>query len=120
MPQLETAGRFDQEDVIGNQRGFEPGYNRFFIDKVGNSFGPRGASLHKSGELIAEAEPPTVAAIDTVGAGDAFTAALVVALVEGQEPINALRFACAAGAAAATRAGAQPSLPTRAEVETLL
>jgi ribokinase len=31
-----------------------------------------------------------------------------------------LRFACAAGAAAATRAGAQPSLPTREEVETLL
>jgi len=31
-----------------------------------------------------------------------------------------LRFACAAGAAAATRAGAQPSLPTRAEVEVLL
>ncbi len=87
---------------------------------IATTFGARGASLHKSGELIAEAEPPTVAAVDTVGAGDAFTAALTVALVEGQEPQAALRFACAAGAAAATRAGAQPSLPTRPEVEALL
>jgi ribokinase len=47
-------------------------------------------------------------------------AALTVALVEGQEPPEALRFACAAGAAAAMRAGAQPSLPTRAEVDALL
>ena len=70
--------------------------------------------------LIAEAVPPAVTAVDTVGAGDAFTAALTVALVEGQEPLDALRFACAAGAAAATRPGAQPSLPTREEVEALL
>ena len=59
-------------------------------------------------------------AVDTVGAGDTFTAALTVALVEGQAPQAALQFACAAGAAAATRAGAQPSLPTREEVEWLL
>ena len=70
--------------------------------------------------MIAEAEPPEVRAVDTVGSGDAFTAALTFAFVEGQEPAAALRFACAAGAAAATRAGAQPSLPTRAEVEALL
>ncbi|NCF25644.1 MAG: ribokinase [Gammaproteobacteria bacterium] len=87
---------------------------------IATTFGARGASLHRSGVLIAEAEPPAVTAVDTVGAGDAFTAALTVALVEGQEPSDALQFACAAGAAAATRAGAQPSLPTRPEVEALL
>ena len=54
------------------------------------------------------------------GAGDTFTAALTVAIVEGQEPAEALRFACAAGAAAATKAGAQPSLPFRNDVEKLL
>jgi ribokinase len=84
------------------------------------TYGSRGASLRKGGALIAEAVSPVVTAVDTVGAGDAFTAALTVALVEGDEPLKALRFACAAGAAAATRAGAQPSLPTREEVESLL
>ncbi len=87
---------------------------------VATTYGSRGASLRRGGELIAEAGPPAVTAVDTVGAGDAFTAALTVALVEGMAPPDALRFACAAGAAAATRAGAQPSLPTRAEVESLL
>ncbi len=87
---------------------------------VATTYGARGASLRKQGALIAEAEPPEVRAVDTVGSGDAFTAALTFAFVEGQEPAAALRFACAAGAAAATRAGAQPSLPTRAEVEALL
>jgi len=87
---------------------------------VATTYGSRGASLSKDGAVIAEAAPPAVTAVDTVGAGDAFTAALTVALVEGQEPLDALRFACSAGAAAATRAGAQPSLPTRAEVEALL
>ena len=87
---------------------------------VATTFGARGASLRKAGAVIAEAVPPAITAVDTVGAGDAFTAALTVALVEGQEPLDALRFACAAGAAAATRPGAQPSLPTRAEVEALL
>jgi ribokinase len=87
---------------------------------VATTYGANGASLRKGGTVIAEAQPPRVEAVDTVGAGDAFTAALTVALVEGQEPDAALRFACAAGAAAATRAGAQPSLPTREEVETLL
>ena len=87
---------------------------------VATTYGSRGASLRKDGALIAEAVPPAVTAVDTVGAGDAFTAALTVALVEGAEPVEALRFACAAGAAAATHAGAQPSLPTRDEVEALL
>jgi len=58
-----------------------------------------------------------VTAVDTTGAGDTFTAALTVALVEGQEPAEALRFACAAGAAATTKMGAQSSLPGRDEVE---
>ena len=87
---------------------------------VATTFGSRGASLRKGSRVIAEAEPPAVTAVDTVGAGDAFTAALTVALVEGQEPSDALRFACAAGAVAATRAGAQPSLPVRPEVESFL
>jgi len=74
------------------------------------------ATLECDGQIIAEARPPSVVAVDTTGAGDTFTAALTVALVEGQEPNKALRFACAAGAAAATTMGAQPSLPDRESV----
>ena len=74
------------------------------------------ATLEQDGVVIAEARPPVVEAIDATGAGDTFTAALTVALVEGQPPQDALEFACAAGAAATTRMGAQPSLPMRHEV----
>jgi ribokinase len=71
------------------------------------------ATLERDGEIIAEATPPAVVAVDTTGAGDTFTAALVVAMVEGQDIDAALGFACAAGAMATTRMGAQPSLPFR-------
>lgn len=82
--------------------------------------GGEGAVLIRNGETVASAIPPAVAVVDTVGAGDTFVAALAVALLEGQAPQAALRFACAAGACAVTRPGAQPSLPTRAEVDPLL
>jgi ribokinase len=74
------------------------------------------ATLEQDGVVIAEARPPAVEAIDATGAGDTFTAAFTVALVEGQPPQDALEFACAAGAAATTKMGAQPSLPMRHEV----
>ena len=72
------------------------------------------------GNEIARARPPHVAALDGTAAGDAFTAGLVVSLREGREPDEALRRACAAGALAASRFGAQPSLPTAAEVDAIL
>jgi ribokinase len=75
------------------------------------------ATLQRDGETIVECVPPAVDAVDATGAGDAFTAALTVALVEGQSPADALRFACAAGAVAATRIGAQPALPNRNEIQ---
>ena len=58
--------------------------------------------------------------VDTVGAGDCFSGCLAVALAEGKPPRDAVRFACAAAAISTTRLGAQPSLPTRAEIETFL
>jgi ribokinase len=74
------------------------------------------ATLEHDGQVIAEAKPPFVRAVDTTGAGDTFTAALTQALVEGQAPAEALRFACAAGAVATMKKGAQPSLPSRESV----
>ena len=82
--------------------------------------GARGAEMYHRGVKMAWSTPPEVVAVDATGAGDAFVGAITVALLDGMEPKAALDFACAAGALAATRAGAQPSLPTREEVEALL
>ena len=58
--------------------------------------------------------------VDTTGAGDCFTAAYGVALLEGKEGSEALRFASAAGSICVRRRGAMPSMPSREEVEELL
>jgi ribokinase len=84
---------------------------------VATTRGSGVATLQRDGEIIAEATPPAVVAIDTTGAGDTFTAALVVAMVEGQDVQAALDFACAAGAASTMRMGAQPSLPFRESLQ---
>jgi ribokinase len=64
-------------------------------------------------------EPPSIRAADSTGAGDAFCAALAVALAEGKAMPEAVGFACAAGAHAATVSGAEPGLPTLAQVMAL-
>lgn len=64
--------------------------------------------------------PFRVDAVDSVGAGDAYCGALAVALAEGRNLAAAARFASAAGAMSTTRPGAAASLPTRAEIESLL
>ncbi|MCC8180552.1 MAG: ribokinase [Planctomycetes bacterium] len=60
---------------------------------------------------------PVIRAVDTTAAGDSFCGALAVALVEGKSTAEAIRFATAAGALCATKAGAMPSLPRRVEIE---
>ncbi|MDQ3066125.1 MAG: ribokinase [Actinomycetota bacterium] len=87
---------------------------------VALTLGAEGAVLLEDGEEIARAEPPQVDAIDGTAAGDAFTACLLVSLLEGRDRDEALRRACAAGAIAASRFGAQPSLPTTAEIDAIL
>ncbi|MGB9687640.1 ribokinase [Thermogutta sp.] len=59
-------------------------------------------------------------AVDTTGAGDAFNGALAAALAEGREWTESLRWASAAAAISVTRAGAQPSMPSRQEIEEFL
>jgi len=84
------------------------------------TLGPEGAVLFENGEEVARAVPPRVEAVDGTAAGDAFTACLVVSLLEGRARNEALQRACAAGALAASRFGAQTSLPTAEEVDALL
>ena len=87
---------------------------------LATTYGADGAVLKKAGKVLAEARPPKIDAVDATGAGDTFTAALTVAIVEGQDAPTALQFACAAGAASATKVGAQPSLPSRKDVDALM
>ena len=87
---------------------------------VAVTYGAEGAALFQNGEEVARATPPRVTAVDGTAAGDSFAACLVVSLLEGRPRDEALHRACAAGAIAASRPGAQPSLPTAAEVEAIL
>lgn len=101
--------------------------NRLELEALGErsglvclTLGSEGAILLEDGSEVARAEPPAVEAVDGTAAGDAFTACLVVSLLEGRPRDDALRRACAAGALAASRFGAQTSLPTAEEVDALL
>lgn len=102
--------------------------NRYELEAIGArphhltavTLGAEGAILYEGDAEVARAAPPPITAIDGTAAGDAFCACLVVALLEERDREDALRRACAAGAIAASRFGAQPSLPTAAEVDEIL
>jgi ribokinase len=101
--------------------------NRYELDSLPETpqllaltLGEEGAVLIEGGAEVARAAAPRVEAVDGTGAGDAFTACLVVSLLEERDREEALRRACTAGALAASRAGAQPSLPTADEVDAML
>jgi ribokinase len=101
--------------------------NRYELEAIGHfkglaalTLGAEGAILLEAGREVARASPPPVEAVDGTAAGDAFTACLLVSMLEGRPREEALRRACAAGAIAASRPGAQPSLPIAAEVDEIL
>jgi ribokinase len=87
---------------------------------VALTLGAEGAVLLRGGREICRERPPPVEAVDGTAAGDAFTACLLVSFLEGRPEEEALRRACAAGAIAASRFGAQPSLPVAAEIDEIL
>ncbi len=101
--------------------------NRYELEGIGRfdgfvalTLGAEGAVLLEGEQEVARAVPPTIEAVDGTAAGDAFAACLLVSLLEGRERGEALVRACAAGALAASRPGAQPSLPTAGEVDGIL
>ncbi|WP_395728479.1 ribokinase [Nakamurella sp.] len=79
------------------------------------TLGAAGARYRGPGGATARAAPPPVTAVDTTGAGDAFTGALAVAWCRGDDPAAALRWACAAGALATTVSGA--AAPMAADID---
>jgi len=82
--------------------------------------------LGESGALVATGESVEhvpgyqISPVDTTAAGDAFTAALALRLAQGDGLLDATRYANAVGACACTKLGAQPAMPTPAEVEALI
>jgi ribokinase len=117
-PAREGVGVPDAELTVVNRLELEAlGARRGLVCLT---LGADGAVLLEDGEEVARAVPPAVEAVDGTAAGDAFTACLVVSLLEGRARGEALRRACAAGALAASRFGAQTSLPTAEEVDAFL
>jgi ribokinase len=89
------------------------------VDTVILTLGERGALPAQDGEM--QVIPAfDVKAVDTTASGDAFVAGLAVTLAEGKGLEEAVRRGNAAGGLAATKLGAQPSLPTRQALERLL
>ena len=91
------------------------------IPQIVITLGARGAVLARDDGIgntqIIYQPAPRVNVVDTTAAGDCFVGAFTVALTEGQNPEEALRFAVYASALKVTKFGAQSGLPTRAEVE---
>ena len=81
--------------------------------------GAAGAWYGSRGADPVHVPAPVVEAVDSTAAGDAFTAALAVGWGEGREIIDAVRWASAAGAAAARRLGASSALPARTDIDEL-
>jgi len=89
------------------------------VEKVIITLGSKGAFVVTKTEKVS-VPAFKVEAVDTTAAGDTFCGAFAVALVEGKSLKEALQFASAAAAISVTRMGAQPSAPTRKEIESFL
>jgi ribokinase len=89
------------------------------VKNVVITLGAQGLYFKNRGEEI-WMDAFRVKAVDTTAAGDAFMGALACGLAAGKAIRQALKMANAAGALAATRLGAQPSLPDRRELERFL
>jgi len=82
--------------------------------------GARGVYLADRDGLNQQVDAFTGRAVDTTAAGDAFNGAFATALMLGKTPAESARFGAAAAAISVTRPGAQPSMPSMAEVQQML
>ena len=84
------------------------------------TLGDKGALYHDARQSV---HVPVISAgpvVETTGAGDAFNGGFAVALAEGRNVIEAVRFGCATAGISVTRPGTAPAMPSRAEIDALL
>lgn len=105
--------------VSGQVGSTEESLRRIDVPCVVVTLGDRGCCAQVAGELIMQ-DAFVVMPVDTTAAGDTFCGVLVASLSQGMTLPDALRLANAAGALACMKAGAQSSIPARAEVESFL
>jgi ribokinase len=97
----------------------DPGALLSVVPRAVVTLGDEGAWYGDRDGVAARVPAFKVETVDSTAAGDAFTGALAVAWGEGREMIEAVRWACAAGAACARHLGASVSLPQRAQIDAL-
>ena len=118
--QSEAASLLDQSvSSIAEAKAASDALIRKGAQNVIVTMGKQGAVLN-DGTDITVVPPCVVEAVDSTAAGDAFAGALAVYWSELSSLVDATRFACAAGALAASKPGAQPGMPSRSEVEQLM
>lgn len=83
------------------------------------TLGSKGALLVTSTQ-VTQVDTYKVNVVDTTAAGDAFIGGFASAMLSGKSLEDSVRYGCACGALATTKFGAQPSLPTKEEVEKLI
>lgn len=89
------------------------------IKQVLITMGEQGALVVAENKVATMIPSFAVEAVDSTAAGDAFCGAFAASLAQNNDLEKAVTYGCAAGALAATKLGAEPSLPMRAEIEKL-
>jgi ribokinase len=110
---LDSSGRAPNSDEVILELANSLG------SKLVVTLGDKGAALVENGKVVRVAAP-SVNAIDTTGAGDAFVGAFSVGLGLGFEPKQAVKLGCESASLSVTRKGTQSSYPSRQEAEQIL
>ena len=84
------------------------------------TLGEKGALYHDGTHSVIVPAFNAGPVAETTGAGDAFNGGFAVALTEGRDVVDAVRFGCATAGISVTRSGTAPAMPARAEIDALL
>ncbi len=116
VPNTIELAQLTGSDLSGDAGDLATAARSLGVDTVVVTRGSAGGLIVTDDDAI-EVPAPTIAPVDTTGAGDSFCGALAAALAGGKSILEATERAVHAGAVAATRPGAQPSMPTAVEVD---